>query len=85
MLTLEEHNLFFKRDKKLLKSCFSCKTFKLGLSTCILGWLDSEKIENICSLSGTARLVITLGYARDGDLLRDKKRKDIEELVKFLG
>ena len=51
-----------------------------GLSTCILGWLDSDKICEICSLNGAVRLVITLGYAKD-DKLRAKKRKDLSELV----
>ena len=52
-----------------------------GLSTCILGWLDDDKIREICHLDGAVRLVITLGYAKDGDKLREKKRKPLEELV----
>ena len=68
-------------DIGILAAYITAQAEELGLSSCILGWLDSEKIENICSLSGTVRLVITLGYARDGDLLRDKKRKDMSELV----
>ena len=52
-----------------------------GLSTCILGWLDSDKICKICNLDGAVRLVITLGYAKEGDMLRTKKRKDLSELV----
>ena len=52
-----------------------------GLSTCILGWLDDEKIREICALDHPVRLVITLGYAKEGDKLRGKKRKDIDELV----
>lgn len=52
-----------------------------GLGSCILGWLDSEKIQKICNLSGTVRLVITLGYAAQDDKLRAKKRKELEELV----
>ena len=52
-----------------------------GLSTCILGWLDDEKIRGICGLQSPVRLVITLGYATEGDALRAKKRKDIAELV----
>ena len=51
------------------------------LSTCILGWLDDEKIRGICGLQSPVRLVITLGYAAEGDALRAKKRKDIAELV----
>ena len=52
-----------------------------GLGTCILGWLDDEKIRKICSLSYPVRLVITLGYAKEGDQLRTKKSKDLDELV----
>ncbi len=55
-----------------------------GLGTCILGWLDDEKIRKICSLSHPVRLVITLGYAKEGDALRPKKRKSIEKLVTFM-
>ena len=52
-----------------------------GLSTCILGWLDDAKIREICGLDGAVRLVITLGYAKEGDKLRNKKRKELSELV----
>ena len=54
-----------------------------GLGTCILGWLDDAKIRSICGLEGSVRLVITLGYAKDTDPLRAKKRKDVNELVKY--
>ncbi len=53
-----------------------------GLGTCILGWLDDAKIREICGMEGTVRLVITLGYAKEDDKLRPKKRKDMDELVK---
>lgn len=52
-----------------------------GLGTCILGWLDSDKIKTVCGLDGEVRLVITLGYAKDGDPLRKKVRKNREEIV----
>jgi nitroreductase len=32
-------------------------------------------------LEGAVRLVITLGYAKEGDPLRQKKRKNAEELI----
>ena len=54
-----------------------------GLATCILGWLDDEKIRAICGLTQPVRLVITLGYAKEGDKLRTKKRKDLTELVSY--
>ena len=52
-----------------------------GLSTCILGWLDDAKIRQICDLSHPVRLVITLGYAKETDTIRPKKRKELSELV----
>ena len=51
-----------------------------GLGTCILGWLDDEKLREICGLEHPVRLVVTLGYAKDA--LRQKKRKDRSQLVK---
>lgn len=54
-----------------------------GLSTCILGWLDSDKICKLCGLDYPARLVITLGYAKEDEKLRTKKRKDLAELVSY--
>ena len=55
-----------------------------GLSTCIMGWLDDSKIRSICGLDQPVRLVISLGYAREGEVLRKKVRKDISELVHFV-
>ena len=52
-----------------------------GLSTCILGWLDDAKIREVCGLDGAVRLVIAIGYAKEGDKLRSKKRKELSELV----
>jgi nitroreductase len=50
-----------------------------GLGSCILGWLDDDKIRKICDLSYPVRLVVTLGYPADE--LRNKKRKELSELV----
>ena len=52
-----------------------------GLGSCMLGWLDDAKIRKICGIEYPARLVITIGYAKEDDKLRDKKRKAIDELV----
>lgn len=56
---------------------------ELGLSTCILGWLDDDKLRSLCSLKHPARLVITLGYAAD-EKVRTKKRKELTELVTYM-
>jgi len=56
-----------------------------GLGTCILGWLDDARIRKACNLTMPVRLVITLGYPGEKDVLRQKKRKDLSELVTYLG
>ncbi len=52
-----------------------------GLGTCILGWFDDAKIREICSLEHPVRLVVTVGYPKAGDPLREKKRKSFEKIV----
>ncbi len=52
-----------------------------GLGSCILGWFSDGKIREICGLSHPVRLVITLGYPKEGDALRNKKRKTLDDLV----
>ena len=55
-----------------------------GLGSCILGWLDSDKIKHICNLSGEVRLVISIGYPAENDKLRTKKRKELSDLVRIM-
>ncbi len=55
-----------------------------GVSSCILGWFDSKKIQQICETDNTIRLVISLGYASEGYQLRNKKRKPFSDVVKFI-
>ena len=55
-----------------------------GLGTCILGWLDDAKIRAICGLDLPVRLLVTVGYPKEGDPLRPKVRKDISELSREL-
>lgn len=52
-----------------------------GLGSCILGWIDDKKLREITGLDAPARLVITLGYAAEGETLRVKTRKSLEKLV----
>ena len=70
-------------DIGILSAYITAEACELGLSTCILGWLDDKKLREICELSGTVRLVITLGYAHPDDKLREKKRKDLDKLVEY--
>ena len=72
-------------DIGIMTAYLTAEATAQGLSTCILGWLDDEKIRSVCGTNSATRLVITLGYAAEGDKLREKKRKELQELVRFLG
>lgn len=68
-------------DIGILSAYITAEASAQGLGTCILGWLDDAAIREICGLDGAVRLVITLGYAKEDDKLREKKRKDVSEFV----
>ena len=70
-------------DIGLVTAYITAEAAAQGLSTCILGWLDDAKIRKICDLEHPVRLVITLGYAKEGDPLRKKVRKDLTDLVSY--
>ncbi len=52
-----------------------------GLGTCILGWFDDKKIRKICGIETPVRLVVSLGYVKEGSAVSPKKRKSYDELV----
>ena len=70
-------------DIGILSAYITAEATAQGLETCILGWLDDDKIRKICGLDGAVRLVITLGYTYPDYKLRSKTRKSIDELVSF--
>ena len=72
-------------DIGILTAYLTAEATAQGLSTCILGWLDDEKIRQAVGTNSATRLVITLGYAKEDEKLRQKKRKELGEFVRFLG
>ena len=71
-------------DIGIMAAYLTAEATAQGLSTCILGWLDDKELRKICGIDEKVRLVISLGYAKADDKLRQKKRKDIEEIVKVI-
>lgn len=68
-------------DIGILTAYITAEATAQGLGTCILGWFDGDKIKALCGTKGDVRMVITLGYPKEGDKLRAKRRKDMDELV----
>ena len=78
-----KNNDYRSIDIGIVTAYLTAEASAQGLSTCILGWLDDGKIREICGLEHPVRLVITLGYAKEGDPLRKKVRKDLDALVSW--
>ena len=62
---------------------FTAEATTLGLSTCIMGWFDEDKLKKYLGTRSRIRLVIAIGYAKD-DKLREKKRKTSDALYKII-
>ena len=76
-----KHNDYRSIDIGIVAAYLTAEATAQGLGTCILGWLEDEKIRKLCDLDQPVRLVITLGYPKEGDPLRNKKRKSADELI----
>ncbi|MBR2047339.1 MAG: nitroreductase family protein [Oscillospiraceae bacterium] len=80
-----KQNDYRSMDIGIMTAYLTAEAAAQGLSTCILGWFDDEKVRSLCGTDTPTRLVITLGYAHPEDKLRPKKRRSMDELVKFVG
>ena len=80
--TLVPIDSYMALDMGIAAAYITAEATTQGLSSCIIGWFDDEKIRTVCGNEGRTRLVIALGYAKEGDPLRKKVRKTIDELVK---
>ena len=56
----------------------------LNLETCILGVFDEKRIQKLIERKKRIRLVIALGYPKEGYPLREKTRKDFDDNMHFL-
>lgn len=77
-----KNNDYRSIDIGIMVAYLTAEATTQGLSTCILGWLNDEKIRDICGTDSPTRLVVTLGYAKEGDTLRSKVRKSKDELIR---
>ena len=78
-----KRNDYRSMDIGIVAAHLTLMAAELGLGSCILGWLDDEKLRKLCNLQYPVRLVITIGYPKD-DAIRSKKRKNLDEMVTFL-
>lgn len=64
---------------------FCLQAAEEGLGTCMLGWFNEKPIKKLLNIPKEKRigLLVTLGYAPEDYVLRDKKRKGFDEVVRF--
>lgn len=64
---------------------FCLQAAELGLGTCMLGWFDEKKIQQLLNIPRKRKigLVITLGYQPKDYKQRKKIRKPIDEIFGF--
>lgn len=57
-----------------------------GVSSCILGWRNEEKLREALGIRDPVRIpvVVALGYTKAGDPVRPKNRKPLEETFLLL-
>lgn len=72
---------FIKYDIGELVAYITLTAESMGVSTCILGWMDPEKLKSAVGMPDeeTCNIVIALGYSETP--LREKKRKPFEEII----
>ncbi len=70
-------------DIGILSAYITAEAAARGLGSCIIGWFDNAEIKKICDIKDDVRLVICIGYASEGDPLREKKRKELSKLVTY--
>jgi len=78
-----KNNDYRSMDIGIATAYLTAEAAEQGLGTSILGWFDDEKVRKICDLDQPVRLIITLGYPKEGDPLRRKVRKDMGKLVSY--
>lgn len=79
-------NDFTHNDIGILTAHLVLAADAAGLSTCILGWRNEEKLRAPLGLGEKERIptVVALGYAAEDYPIRPKKRKPLEEKFTFL-
>lgn len=80
-----ESQAFAQLDIGLATAHYCLMATDLGLSTCILGWMDEDRLKAALHIpeERRIRLVVATGYAAADDKLREKVRKPLSEMSEF--
>lgn len=79
-----DRNRFVKYDVGELIAYITLTAKSLGVDSCIIGWMNEEKLASVLKLEENEKceIVVALGYS---DIpTREKMRKDREEIIKYI-
>ena len=76
-----KHNDYRSIDIGILAAHITLAAADLDLGSCIIGWFDNKKLCEIIGEDTVVRLVVSLGYPKEGKPPREKKRKEESDLV----
>lgn len=64
---------------------FCLKATELGLGTCMLGWFNEKPIKALLKIPKKNKigLLISMGYATEDYKIREKQRREINQMSKF--
>lgn len=76
-----DRNRFVRYDVGEIIAYLTLSAKSLGLDTCIIGWMNEEKLASLLNLKENerCRLVVAVGYSNDP--LREKIRKPKEDKI----
>lgn len=79
-----DRNRFVKYDVGELIAYLTLGAKDLGVDSCIIGWMNEEKLSSVLGLEENEKceIVVALGYS--DILIREKKRKTKEEVVRYI-
>ncbi len=75
---------FASLDMGLAISQLILRATEEGLSTCMIGLFDENKIRRAIGTDHRVRLVVAVGYAAENDPIRPKKRKPFAKVIRYV-
>src|SRR5690606_16994630 len=76
---------YVQYDIGIAAAHFCLQAADLGLGTCMIGWFDEKKIQQLLHIPKKRKigLLFTLGYSPEDYKLRKKIRKPLDEICGF--
>ncbi len=81
-----EHKYFAEMDIGMCTVNMCNMAQSLGVSSCIIGSFDREKLSDAAGIADaeSIKLVLALGYASEGYPIREKSRDSIDEILTII-